>query len=255
MADPVWVEGEGFSNQNGPEAGENRFSNKSGPKGELNPGGRSKFNPEQQQDRLRVHAIAIATGTPTFAQIVDYWKEKYNIDVTVPTEKEFRKVNRNKIERLKGDLIESGDISIPVVSEEILADSLMDVAIQTSSIAKDIRKKATAVLRRIKVEGTTTDEEAKANKEAIKLFEILVESMSKLNKNTTDQIDKLFGFSSKIKIKDKRVQQLVDERFNERMRTAEEADEDEEIADGELITDEVRQALLAKAEAKGSSED
>ena len=224
----------------GATPGENRFQNRSGPAGDLNAGTRGKFSEAQTEERLRVHAIAIATGSPTYQQIVDLWKEK-GIDITVQSEKEWRQSNRIRIEKQKSDLIESGEITIPVVSEEVLSDSMMTMALEGSRLAKHLRARAMRLLVSIKLDGSETDEDRKKNQEKLKILELFLEKYNETSKTIKDQLDTLFTFSSKIKIKDHRIQKLVDKRFNQRFKEVQE--EDEIIEDGE-ITDTVREKIL-----------
>ncbi len=99
----------------------NPFQNYSGPSG-LNRGGNGKFTPSQTIERTKLHAISLALGTPTLAQIIGIWKERFSIDITIPSEKEWRASNRDAIEKKKLELVESGEIKIPVISEEVLSD-------------------------------------------------------------------------------------------------------------------------------------
>lgn len=221
----------------------NTFQNRSGPGGEVNPGSNGKFSETQTEDRLRVHAISIATGSPTIPQIVVYFKERYNIDIALQTEKSWRASNRERIDRKKMELIESGEIKIPVVSEEVLSDSMLNLTIRTSRLSEDIRKRTQQVLLKINLDGSTSPEARIANEERLEIFKTLSSALSQANKTIKDQLDSLFSFSSKIKIKDKEVQKIVDKHFDSRMKTINEVDVAE---DGEVmeITDEMREQLL-----------
>lgn len=223
--------------------GENRFKNSIGFRGDLNTGNRGKFSETQTEERLRIHAIALATGSPTYAQIVEYWKERFGIDIALQTEKEWRNSNKDRIEKKKHELIESGEIQVPVVSEEVLSDSMMNLTIQTGRAAQDIRKKAQKVLNQIKLEGSDNEEDRARNEEKLDIYKALTDSLFKLNRNMKDQLDSLFQFSSKIKIKDKKIQRIVDEQFDERMKKAQEF-EDEELDSDPEITEEMRKKLL-----------
>ena len=234
-----------------PQTSQNNFQNFSGPNlGKRNLGVKGKFNDQQIEERTRVHAIAIATGTPTYVDIVALWAEKFGIQIAVVSEKEWRATNRNRIEKKKHELIETGEIAIPVVSEEVLADSMMGLTIATSVTVRDIRSKARKFLQQIKTRNDLTPEEKETNKDNLRFFTTLVNCMHKLNGSVTNQLESMFAFSSKIKIKDKKLAQLVDERFNERIQ---EFQEDNEIDEETEITDEDRAKLLK--EVDGDSED
>ncbi len=223
---------------------QNNFNNHSGPGGDINPGNRGKFSEAQTEDRLRVHAISIATGSPTIPQIVQYWKERYGIDIALQTEKTWRQSSRERIDRKKLELIETGEIKIPVVSEEALSDSMMSLTIKTSRLSEAMRRKAHMVLQNINFNGSKTEAEKEINEEKLEIFKVLTDSLAKTNRAIKDQLDSLFGFSSKIKIKDKEVQKIVDKHFDERMKTANEEDDEFEDVGNVEITDEMRQKLL-----------
>ena len=222
----------------------NTFQNRSGPSGETNPGNNGKFSETQTEDRLRIHAISIATGSPTIPQMLIYYKERYGIDIALQTEKTWRASNRERIDRKKMELIETGEIKIPVVSEEVLSDSMLELTIQTSRLSQGIRKRAQAALLKINLNGSDTEEAREKNLEILDIFKSLSASLAQTNKAIKDQLDSLFGFSSKIKIKDKEVGKLVDKRFAENMKTVNEADTDEDDSEPTEITDEMRKALL-----------
>lgn len=222
--------------------GRNNFQNRSGPGGDINAGPNSKFTPNQVEERLRVHAISVATGSPTLQQICDHLQERFGVSCTVPTEKSWRASNRERIDKKKMDLIEKGEIHIPVVSEQVLSDSMLNLTINTTRLSESLRKKANLVLQKITLEGSANDTEREKNEERLEVFKILTDSLAKMNKNIKDQIDSLFVFSSKIKIKDKEVQKIVDKHFDSKLKAINEADEEE---DGEVeITDELRQKLI-----------
>ncbi len=222
---------------------QNNFNNHSGVPGDLYPG-RSKFSEAQTEERLRVHAISIATGSPTIPQIVELWKEKFGIEIALQTCKSWRQSNRERIERKKMELIESGEIKVPVVSEEVLCDSMMELTIKTSRLSQAIQRKAMTTLALIETDGHDDFKAKEKNQERLEVFKALTDSLAKANKNIKDQLDSLFGFASKIKIKDKEVQKLVDKHFDEKMRVANEEDEDFEVVSDMEITDEMRKKLL-----------
>ena len=230
---------------------QNKFNNHSGPGarggGDLNPGGRGKFNEAQTEERLRVHAIAIATGSPSMKQIVERWHE-IGIDITLQSEKEWRQSNRVRIEKRKSDLIESGDLQIPIVSEEVLSDSMMTMTLESSRLSRQLRTKALKLLNDLSLDGGEDEEGRKKNREKLKILEILLTQYNATNKSIKDQLDALFSFSSKIKIKDHRIQKLVDKKFNDKFAKIQESDETI-IDDGE-ITDSVRDKLLGADEEK-----
>lgn len=231
----------------GAELGENRFSNRSGPKGDVNPGNRGKFNEAQTEERLKIHAIAIATGSPTYQQIVQHWHEK-GIDISLQSEKEWRQANRTKIEKRKSDLIESGEISIPVVSEEVLSDSMMTLSLEASNLSRHLRLAALKLLKKVNLEASKDKEERLAQKEILDKFSVIVDKYNDTNAAIKDKLKTLFDFSSKIKIKDNKIQKLVDKKFNQRFIEHQEAEEDF-VEDGE-ITDDIRSKFFKEIEKR-----
>jgi hypothetical protein len=220
----------------------NTFNNHSGPKGYVS--GTGKFSERQTEERIRVHALAIATGNPTIQQIVETWKERFLIDITVQSEKEWRRGNRNVIEKKKHELIEKGEIEVPVVSEAILADSLMDNTIQTAWLTRDLRKKVTGLLRKIEIE-PKDDAAEKERAKNIVAFTKLASTLSDLNKDVTGQLESLFSFSGRIKVKEKKISGMVDKAFEDRKRkNEEERSEEETVTPVAQITDEMRENLL-----------
>jgi hypothetical protein len=90
------------------------FSNKSTSRvGEVSTFGASKFTPSQTQDRLKEHAKALTTGVGTLPQLVELWKSRFGISISVTTEKEFRQRNRDKIEQIALEMIEAGELTVP----------------------------------------------------------------------------------------------------------------------------------------------
>ncbi len=216
----------------------NPFQNYSGPAG-LNRGGNGKFTPSQTQERYKVHAISLALGTPTLAQIIGIWKEKFDIDITIPSEKEWRNANREQIEKKKLELVEDGTIALPVVSEATLSDSLLNTTITTARLLKDVQKKTKQLLSTLNVD---KDGGTDKFKDRVTLFRTYANVIHQLNKDFTDQTTKLFEMSAKINIKDKQIQKIVDEKFEQRLSAAQ--DEDDEVDPMEIeITDAMREKL------------
>lgn len=181
------------------------FNNTSGPNLDNNYGNKGKFTTEQLKERLKVHAIAITTGFPTYPQIVAQWKERFNIDIAVQSEKEWRKSNRLKIEKMRQSLIESGDIEVPIVSIKVLADNLNVLIYDNCKIAKQIREKASRVLKKIdeeKLDGKEAGEENKNLKMKIQVFSALMDAYDKANKGIVTSFDKMADLAGKAQMSD-----------------------------------------------------
>lgn len=219
---------------------QNNFNNHSGP-GDYLGGNRSKFTESQLADRTKLHAVAIATGYPTVAQIVQTWKDKYGIDITIQSEKEWRKSNRNKIEKKKQELIESREIDIPVVSDRALSDNLMTAMIQTGRFCKDVQKKAMSVMGKISVEDAGTKSSFAKNKELVMIFTALSEACAKVENGMTKKFLMMSELSGRVKLSDSKSKE-ADEDFQEKLEAAQGDDKEFDPADAE-ISDEDRQAL------------
>lgn len=227
----------------------NHFKNRSGQPG-TDFGNKGKFTPNQLLERIRVHAIAIATGEPSMPKIVEYWKEKYGISIAVPSESEWRKSNLLEIERKKTELIEKGEISVPIVSEEALADSMMSMVFENTARAKSLKAQCKFVLKKIDIDKAGKDDATdKRNNELLKIYKVLAEAHNQVNENLESEIKHLFTFSSKIKIKDNQIKKIVNEKFDSRIAEMEargdESDEETLETWGE-VTEETRNRLLSE---------
>jgi hypothetical protein len=219
------------------------FNNTSGPNLENNYGNKGKFSPDQQKERLKVHAIAIATGFPTYQQIIAQWKERFGIEIAEQSEKEWRKSNRNKIEKKKQELIESGDIDVPIVSDKVLADNLNVLMIDNCKLANQVRQKASKVLKDIepdKLDGNK--ESAMKTKERLAVFEALMGAYDKLNTAVIKSFEKMSDLAGRAKLVDAKAG--ADEEKIQRL-TREDDDEDDEKFDptDTEISDEDRKAI------------
>jgi hypothetical protein len=224
------------------QTAENRFNNTSGPNLEFNYGVKGKFTPDQSRERLKVHAIAIATGFPTYEQIIAQWKERFNIDITMQSEKEWRKSNRNKIEKKKQELIESGDIDVPIVSDKVLADNLNVLMIDNCKLANQVRQKASSVLTKIKTDDFKGSKESvQETKEKILVFEALMGAYDKLNTAIVKSFEKMSDLAGRAKLVDAKADH-DDEAV--RLLTEEKDDEDAEFNPASVeITEEDRAKL------------
>ncbi len=201
----------------------NRFNNTSGPNLENNYGNKGKFTHEQSRERLKVHALAIATGFPTYQQIVEQWKQRFNIDIALQSEKEWRKSNRNSIEKKKQELIETGEIEVPVVSDRVLADSLNVLLIDNCKLAKQIREKASRVLKGIEVDGLNGEASTKKTKEQVMVFEALMEAYGKTNTAIVKSFEKMSDLAGRVKMVDAKNE--TDEAFNQKLEDEDSAEE------------------------------
>jgi hypothetical protein len=218
------------------QTAENRFNNTSGPKGYL-AGNRGKFTEAQTEERITVHAKAITTGSPTITEIVAHWKTEYGIDITYQSEKEWRKSNRNIIEKKRQELVESGDIDVPVVGKKVLADSLMTLVIENSSVISLLRKKTRKL-----VEGIDLNGNDQKLREKLSIFSAYSDAMSKLGNNITKQFAQMSELSGLIKMEEK-VKELDENDLEKKLLALKRADEEEDFDPTAPISDEDRAKL------------
>jgi hypothetical protein len=176
----------------------NRFNNTSGPNLENNYGNKGKFTPEQAKERLKLHAMAVATGYPTHQQIVDQWKDRFGIEISVQSEKEWRKSNKNRIEVEKQRLIEIGEIEVPVISDKVLADNMNVLVTENCRLNTLVRQKITKLIRDI-----DTDKLDEMDPNKLKNKMMVFEAYSAFFDKTTNAIvksfDKMSDFAGKVK--------------------------------------------------------
>lgn len=214
--------------------GNNTFHNTSGPRGGINPGSRSKFTPNQTEERVTVHARAIATGSPTIQAIVDHWYTEHGITITYQSEKEWRKSNRNIIEKKRQELIESGDIEVPVVGKKVLADSLMTLVIENGSTISLLRRKVKKIVDNIGLDGK--DEKLK---EKLSIFNSYAEAMGKLGNNITKQFAQMSDLSGLID-SDSKTKELDENNLAKKLLEMKNKDDEEEFDPTAPISDSDR---------------
>lgn len=171
----------------------NHFQNRSGPKGELNNGTRGKFNESQLEERTKLHAKSVATKFPSMPQMLGIYKEKFNIDISLESEKQWRKSNWDLIQKKKQEMIDSGEIEITTIGVKALADSMQTLVIDTSKTLVRMRSKLHTVLERLD-EGTkikTVDKKSVAINDNLETFKALSDAMAKLSTSLTKQMGTL----------------------------------------------------------------
>lgn len=186
------------------------YSNRSTDRvGEVATFGTSKFTSTQIEDRLRVHAISITLGDKTLPQIVAYWYEKYNIEVSVATEKEWRKNNRERIQKKALQMIEAGELVVPDVGPDAVVGMLTQKAIKTRSIMGKIQKKLDMVVQELNL---TKDGAGIANIDlAHKKVQIIVDLYNTISKDQRADLQMILECNEIRKIKDRKVGNKVKE--------------------------------------------
>ena len=207
--------------------------NRTGPKGEVNNGTRGKFNESQTEFRIKLHAKALATKHPTIKDMVQIYKEKFNIDITEQSEKMWRKSNIELINKRKLEMIENGDIEIVVIGPRALSETLQTQIARSCMTLEKMRKKLHETIDKvednhIEIEGLKLKQRKNENLERFIAFS---EAMSKLSGSITKQIDTLANISGVARAMDK---EKDEEEFKEESaKVAKEFDPSAPISDEE----------------------
>jgi hypothetical protein len=140
-----------------PVLNNSNYSNRSTNKvGTVSTFGVSKFGPEQAKVRYQEHARALISGTTTLPQLVQLWKEKFGIEVSVNTEKEFRQRNRDKIDKIALEMIESGELSVPSIGAEAVTAAITGKLMVSKKLVESMQKNLVGMLKHMsRAVGTT----------------------------------------------------------------------------------------------------
>lgn len=176
----------------------NHFLNRSGPHGDVNNGTRGKFNEAQTEERTKLHARSIATKFPSMPQMLQIYKEKFNIDISLESEKQWRKTNWDMIQKKKQEMISTGDLEVTTIGVKALADSVQTLVIDSSKSLVLMRKKLHTYLEKLDddpavLKGKTRG--ALVNKNLEK-FIAISEAMAKLSTSLVKQISTLADISA-----------------------------------------------------------
>jgi hypothetical protein len=126
------------------------YSNKSTDRvGEVSTFGASKFTPAETQERLKEHARAITTGVGTLPQIVQLWKDKFNISISVTTEKDFRIRNREKIDQIALEMIEAGELNVPSLGADAVQAAITSKLMVSKRLIAKLQKVMVVALDKI----------------------------------------------------------------------------------------------------------
>lgn len=126
------------------------YSNKSTNRvGEVSTFGASKFTPAQTQERLKEHARSLTTGVGTLPQIVQLWKDKFNISISITTEKDFRMRNREKIDQMALEMIEAGELSVPSLGADAVQAAVTSKLMVSKRLIAKLQKVMVVALDKI----------------------------------------------------------------------------------------------------------
>lgn len=243
------------------------FQNRIGVRGDLNRGGKGLFTDAQTEERLKVHAIAMANGNhPTIREICEHWKETFGIVIAEQSEREWRANNVDRIRRKRIELVSIGEIDVPIVSNKEIADNvqtlLLDIgkhrtALKNSTLYQKQRLESLCEKSKFETIGITADEYFHAPKELKDKYDFELQNL-KERKNEITQLYKLFDES--LNQKEDKAVKMLDMLVKQAIRlNSDEAREYEksgalpkkradlpkaEVEDVEIdVTDEMRQSL------------
>lgn len=127
------------------------FSNQS-LEGETPRGIQGKLNPEQIKIRARKHALRMATGKPTVAEIADFWMKEYGISMSYYGEKEWAVRNEDAITAASIELIESGELKNQPFTESHLLNTLKVSGQETGKVIRKIERHLLSLLDSVDIE-------------------------------------------------------------------------------------------------------
>lgn len=178
---------------------ENTFSNKSGPRGDINNGNRGKFTAEQVEERIRLHAQSVATGYPRIVDFPGIFKEKFNIEISLPSEKSWRSNNKDLIAKKQQEMIDKGEIEVTTIGPKAISENLQALVVSNIKTLKKMATKLNECLDKVN-EDTHQEIEGlrikKAKNEALERLVAISDAHSKLNSAVTRQLDTLVNVSS-----------------------------------------------------------
>lgn len=176
----------------------NPFANRSGPRGDIHNGNKGKFSASQVEERVRLHAMSIATGYPRLTDLPGIFKEKYNIDISLPSEKTWRKSNMDLILKKQQEMIDKGEIEVTTIGPKAISENLQALVVSNIKTLKKMAKKLDECLDKVnddthaEIEGMKIK---KAKNEALERLQVISEAHSKLNGAVTKQLDTLVNVS------------------------------------------------------------
>ena len=176
----------------------NPFANRSGPRGDIN-NGKSKFTAEQVEERIRLHAQSVATGYPRIVDFPGIFKEKFNIDISLPSEKSWRSSNKDLIGKKQQEMIDKGEIEVTTIGPKAISENLQALVVSNIKTLKKMALKLNECLDKVNddthhnIEGLKIK---KAKNEALERLVAISDAHSKLNSAVTKQLDTLVNVSS-----------------------------------------------------------
>jgi len=167
---------------------------------EVNRGNYGKFTVEQIEERYELHARRWNNGVPTLQQIVDHWKNKYDIEITKQSEKEWALRDKNKIaiEAVQEKMLEDGKLEVTTISGQTLVNSVSEGARSLASFMKSVKTKGADALRNFDADmtpwgvvGVSKAAYLNASKEQMKEWKPRVDNELAIKKATVSMVKDL----------------------------------------------------------------
>lgn len=110
-------------------------------KEDVNKGCYGKLNAEQVLERIELHARRKVEGAPTIEQISKHWFDKYQIEISYQSEKQWPLTAKNsmQIDSKVEEMLQSGQLKRVEVSNQTLINSLQIVAKNNADACKALK--------------------------------------------------------------------------------------------------------------------
>ena len=110
---------------------------------EVNKGCYGKLSSAQISERIELHARRLIEGRPTVAAIATHWYEKYKIEMSYQSEKQWcrTKANAGLIKAKMEELQKGGVLAIPELDTQTLLSSLTKSAMDNADNCGEIKKR------------------------------------------------------------------------------------------------------------------
>lgn len=118
-----------------------------------NRGNNGKLNPDQLRERAVLHAKRLVFGKPTLQEIAEHWQTAYGISMHYNSEKEWGWRNEDTIEAVLNEMIESGEIKDPGLSETSLITTINKSGKETAKVIRELEKSLVSALRSVDLDG------------------------------------------------------------------------------------------------------
>jgi len=231
---------------------------------DINNGVKGKFPPDILEERYRLHAQRRLTKSPTIKTICAYFKKEHHIEVAEQSEKEWALVEKNSmvINEVGNDMIKTGEIHLPALSEELLTASLVSGAKDNAEIVKLVKNKTKELVKSVDGEiapyticditksqymsaekslRNEYDKKAKMELDVQKTKVSMLKDLSKVGKDASDSLLALIEKADSINKRQAGIKALVEKKAqtlsNARLKTNGEIPVGDVFEDAEIISD------------------